>query len=586
MHARCVLLTGLLSACQHDMPPGPHAGAPELHRLTARQINGAIAELFGDADLHRVRLPSEITVDGFDSDARTRSPTPYLVESLQREISSVVAEVVPAGGAWLQCAPGGGDAPRTCGRETLARFLPRAWRRPVTAAETDWITAAFLDWEAELGFDDAMTLALGVVLQSPDFLYMVERGDRMSQVEGIRALTAWELASRMSFLLWDSMPDEELFAAAESGALRTDAGIRAQAVRMIRDPRSRAAVRTFHRQWLDFDAIQSVNPDYLAMGPVVLQPGEQSYFDEVLATGSIQDIIELDEYWGIIKGELMLAYQAEMDLFVDHVVFEQGTIDALLTSRTGFVTPRTAPLHGLDFDELDGPTVQWAPTGDAAISGLGEFLSAEVKRVEHDDETRAGILTQGAFLAGHSHPTSTSPVLRGVFVRERILCLAPLVPPGDIPPIGATDSSEWTTNRERYAAHSSDPACAACHVPIDGMGFPFEHYDAVGAWRDTDNGAPVDATGALVGTDVDGPVDDAIDVVEALAGSRMVHDCAVEKLWHHAMHRTPSRADTEAVRALQDGFWNDGGVILNLYVHLIESRAFRTLQVSQGEGAR
>ena len=586
MHTGAFIMLGLLGACGGEAPVGSTAAAPELHRLTERQVNGALAELFGSDGLRRVRLPTEIKVDGFDNDALTRAPTPYLVESVQRGINDVVADVVPQGGSWLRCAPGGGDDPRQCGRETLARFLPRAWRRPASDEELDWITSAFLSWEGELGFDDAMTLALGVVLQSPDFLYMVETGDSETEVDGVRDLTSWELASRMSFLLWDSMPDEALFEAAASGDLRTDAGVRTQAVRMLRDPRSRAAVRTFHRQWLDHDAIQSVNPDYMAMGPVVLRPEEQAYFDEVLETGSIQDIIELDEYWGVIKGELMLAYQAEMDLFLDHAVFERGTLDALLTSRRGFVTPRTAPLYGLDFDDVDGASMDWQPEGDANVSGLGEFLNAEVKAVEHDGQRRAGVLTQGAFLAGHSHPTSSSPVLRGVFVRERILCLPPLVPPGDIPPIGATEAATWTTNRERYAAHSSDPSCAACHVPIDGMGFPFEHYDAVGGWRDMDNGAPVDATGELVGTDVDGPVDDAIDVIEALAGSRMVHDCAVEKLWHYAMHRAPDPADEEALAALQDGFWQDGGVIPTLYVHLIESRAFRTLQTKRPGGAR
>jgi hypothetical protein len=188
---------------------------------------------------------------------------------------------------------------------------------------------------------------------------------------------------------------------------------------------------------------------------------------------------------------------------------------------------------------------------------------------------RAGVLTRGAFLAGTSHPMHASPVLRGVYVRERLLCLPPLSPPDAVPAIGAT-TQDWTTNRERYAQHTADVTCAGCHVAIDGTGFVFENYDGVGAWRDLDNGQPVDASGELIGTDRDGPLADAIDLTETLAGSRQVHDCATTQLFRYAMHRTESEVDADTLEALREEFWQDDGTLTGLVLDLVTSDAFLT----------
>jgi hypothetical protein len=309
---------------------------------------------------------------------------------------------------------------------------------------------------------------------------------------------------------------------------------------------------------------------------VILTEGELDYFDYINSEGTIQELIELDEYWGAIKREIKASYEAEFEMFVNHVVFGSGTLEDLLTDTTGFVSSRTAPFYGV---EAEGDSYTYfSPILDNNFNEI----SVNMYQVSLPKEQRSGVLTQGAFLAGHSNPNQPSPVLRGVFLRERVLCIPTLPPPGDIPPIGETINGDWTTNRERYSQHTSDPSCAACHKGIDGVGFSFENFDAIGAWRDTDNGAPVDASGELVKTDVDGAVTNALDMIDVLATSSQVHDCTVQQLFQYAMHRSGTTNDTELLLYLQDEFWNDGGVIPNLFLRLVTSPAFLYMPIPDG----
>lgn len=581
-------VAGLLGGCGSESKTAPRidstgetgagspADVPVLHRLTAVQIQNSLESLFGDDELPRVVLPAEIPVGPFRNQALTRDATPFLVESLQRSLDTVAEHVVDEG--WSGCD----DTSAECGRDALAALLPRAWRRPVTTDEVAWIGDAYASWHADIGHAGAMRLALGAVLQSPDFLYLIEVGDPDTEVDGVRDLTGFELAARLSYLIWNAPPDSELWGLAADGMLSQPDVLQAQAIRMVQDERAWEALLEFHRQWLGAGYATEVDPNYEALGSVLLSGEEQAYFEDTLENGTLQEVIELDEYWGSIKTELRVSYQAEFDAFVLHTLYGEGTLSALLTSRTGWVSQRTAMLYGVAIPS-EAPRYAYRP----AIGEQGSYgFDIDVYAVDLPESERAGILTQGAFLGGHSHPTQPSPVLRGVFIQEHLLCIPPTSPPDDIPSLeSATDSASWTTNRERYAQHTTDPACAACHTSIDGMGFPFEGYDAIGARRTTDNGAPVDTSGALVGTDVDGPVADAVDLIEALAWSRDVHDCAVRQLWRYAMHRTETGADLASIGTLQDAFYNDGGVLPNLIVRLVTSRAFTTYTVDRSGGA-
>ncbi|MEM6929477.1 MAG: DUF1588 domain-containing protein [Myxococcota bacterium] len=263
-------------------------------------------------------------------------------------------------------------------------------------------------------------------------------------------------------------------------------------------------------------------------------------------------------------------FEEEFDRFLDQAVWGSGTLDALLTSRETWVTRETARLYGVEPDESRGIRIE-RPVG------LIDVVEFSVFPATLDPEQRAGFFTTGAFLAGHSHSLQPSPVLRSVFLRDRMLCIDPIPPPDDVPPLeDEAETATWTTNRERYAEHTENAACSGCHIPIDGAGFPFESYDAMGAYRTMDNGAPVDTSGQLVGTDVDGPVADAIELIESLAVSRQVYDCAVTQVFRYGMHRSETEADLAALQDLQQRFFDNGGVIPELLVDFVTSDAFLT----------
>lgn len=540
-----------VSGCTVEQEPLPAqitAEVPVLHRLTQDQLNETLLDLFADSDLHLVSLPQDTAVDGFHNNALTRDATPYFVESLQRELDLLLQAEVAQGGSWMQCAPDGGTDPVLCGHQTIIQTQQRAWRRTTTESEQAWILGLFDGYYDELGFEGAMRLSLLVLLQSPDFLYLVELGDPEGELDGVRPLTDFEMASRLSYFLWDTMPDEELFAAAIAGELSSEEGVRIQAERMLQDERSQQASLRFYKEWLGYEQIQDIQPD-AAFFPLA---GDEESVGERTAT-------------------LKLSYMAEFELFVQYAAWEHGSLDALLTSRRGFVNEQTAPLYGLDFESLEGVSSQVTYKTSELEDTTVTLIATELP-----SEQRAGLLTRGAFLVGNSHAAHPSPVLRGVFVLDRLMCAEMGARPDDTPSLDDEPADDGVTNRQRYSAHTSDPNCRSCHAAIDGVGFTFENYDAVGAWRDNDNGFPIDSSGELVGTDVDGQVPDAVALVETLAASRQVYDCAVTQLYRYGTHRTETEKDADALTDLQRDFWESGGSLPDLLVDLATSQAFRT----------
>ena len=335
------------------------------------------------------------------------------------------------------------------------------------------------------------------------------------------------------FFLHGSIPDDRLLELASAKELQNPETVKAEARRLLQSPEARPVVQLFFQQWLDHGVATKIKPDMVTHMETVLSAEELSYFDYILSNGTIQERIELDEFWGAIQSDVQFAFQAEFNRYVDDIVFGQGSLEALLTDKRGYVSNRTARIYGVSIG--DGPSYDYETEN--------YYSDLSLHQVELPDAQRSGILTQGLFLAGHSHPIQPAPVLRGVFIRERLLFIPPASPPDDIPAIGETGSGEWTTNRERYAQHTSDPNCASCHQTIDALGFPFENYDSFGAWRDTDNDAPVDATSTLLGTDFDGDIQDGLELIKRLSTSQMVHDCLVTNLYRYGMHRTETDLD-------------------------------------------
>ena len=330
-------------------------------------------------------------------------------------------------------------------------------------------------------FDEGIELATQGLLSSAPFLYRAEVG--VPDEDGRRRLDGWEMASRLSYFLWASAPDDALLDAAAAGELDTADGVRAQADRMLDDPRARRSVRHLHRQWLALDAIDGVSRD----------PEHFPGFDE----------------------ELQEDLKEETLAFVEELVFEEGRVSDLLDADFTMMNERTAAHYGVD-----------GVTGD------------EMRRVPVDPEQRAGLLTHAGILAARASYERTSPIRRGVYVRKRILCQQLPTPPTNIPELPEPEENE--TERERLSRHRSDPVCAGCHTLIDPLGFPFENYDAAGRYRTTDHdGEPVDASGEVTATvDADGPVEDAIELSRRLAQSQELEQCVVRQWFRYAVGRS------------------------------------------------
>ena len=315
------------------------------------------------------------------------------------------------------------------------------------------------------------------------------------------------IAARMSLLLWATGPDEALTARAASGEL-ADSTVRAEeAARMWSDPRARPAVVRFFRDVLDLERVRGASPE----------PTTYPAWSEGLRT----------------------EIAAETDRFVEVTLFDrEGTLEALLTSRYVEAGPELSALYGIDSDAGELPP------------------------------ERAGILTRAAFLTSTAHGLQPSPVIRGVDVLERVLCIDLGSPPPDVSTDVATGVTR--TNREAYAEHTSDPACQGCHIQIDPIGFALEGFDSMGGYRTTDNGQPVDATGVVLGTTVDG----GAELSELLASTEQTDRCMVTQWVRRARGHLPTREEQCAVDELANHFIDSNGSLRELLVSLVASDLF------------
>ncbi|WP_437992626.1 DUF1592 domain-containing protein [Sorangium sp. So ce145] len=504
-------------------------GESPLRRMTRVEYDNTILDLLGD-DSHPARgfVPEEESL-GFNNQAAALVVSPLLAEQYMTAAEGIAAR---AAGKLLGEAPScsGAAAGAACRGEIaalIASLGKRAFRRPLAEDEIAELTALF-DRGLGLGDtpDDASTglsLVVQAMLQSPHFLYRVELG-MPDPVEGdVVPLTSYEIASRLSYLLWGTMPDDALFAAAEAGALGTAAEIEAQARRMLDDPRAREAVKNFHRQWLGLSKI-----------------------DEIAAGGRDPELYP--EY----RDELLPLFQAETEAFLDHAIFEEdASVSTLFTASYSVMNRELAELYG----------VEGGPKGEA------------FERVELDPSQRAGFLTHAGLLSLYAKPNRSSPVHRGRFVRQSLLCQIPPPPPDVVPEPPMVDRTK--TTREQFSQHVSDPGCRSCHALLDPIGFGFEHYDALGRWRDAENGIPVDASGELTQTDIDGPFDGAVELARRLAESEQVRACVVKQWFRFGYGRAEQREDACSLSQATEAFEASRYNIRALLVALTQTDAFR-----------
>ena len=393
------------------------------------------------------------------------------------------------------CRPAADEPEVPCARRILQRLARHAYRRPVTAADIDPLLDLFAMGRADgERFEDGIEMALSGVLVSPSFLFRAPRAPDDAEPGSARPLSDIDLASRLSFFLWSSIPDEELLDLAERARLRDPAVLDEQIARMLADPRARALVENFGGQWLHLRNVADWTPD----------PVRFADFDD----------------------SLRYAFERETALFLDHLIREDRSVLELIDADYTFLNERLAGFYGID--GVNGGYFRRVP-----LAGTG----------------RGGVLTHGSVLMVTSYPTRTSPVLRGKWVLENLLGAPPPPPPPDVPALDAGAGNSAGSLREALERHRANPACAACHAKLDPLGFALENFDAVGAYRTEDDGVPVEASGALPdGTLVDGPAglrrvlrDRRDEFVETLAA----------KLLTYAVGRGLESYDQPAVREIR-----------------------------------
>lgn len=529
------LLGLLLVACQGAIqdPSGGRAGGPTsrmcrdteavtlgsapVRRLTATEWANSVRDLVGVDALDLPAMPPDGTSSAsFENEALALGPSELHVRRWEQAAFDVGALVASDPAVRARNVPCG-EADADCARRFVEAFGRRALRRPLTVEEQDRYTSFFEAQRAAIDFDAAVQLTVAAFLQAPSFLYRLELGSGATS-DGHARLTSHEVASRLSYLIWESIPDDELFAAADADELRNERQVEAQARRMLSHPRARAAVRDYFRQWLHLDRVA----------------GETK-------------LPEIAPEW---SPAVAAAAREESIRFAEHVFFE-GSLADLFTSRVGFVPPELAPLYGVS-------------SPDAGVA------------VELPPE-RAGILTRIAFLGGEAREANGSPPLRGVFVLSRLLCTPPGSPPADADtsPPAVDPSAGPQTNRMLFEERTSPDRCQSCHERIDGFGFGFENYDAAGRFRSADNGLPVDATGVALGLgDSDGPYDGAVELQSMFARSDAVRDCAVEKFFVYANGRVPEAEDACQLHGLQSAFEAAGGDLDELVLQIVRRPEF------------
>nr|MCH9686673.1 DUF1592 domain-containing protein [Deltaproteobacteria bacterium] len=375
-------------------------------------------------------------------------------------------------------------------------------------------------YEDTTGFAAGVRLVLEAVLQSPHFLYRVETSSEI--IDDVIPLSSWEAASRLSYFLWNSMPDAELLAAAEAGELADTEGVEAQVRRMLENGKAETVVERFHQQLLHVEKFALADPS-----PV---------------------------FYPDVPEDLGALALEEHDQFVRHTVFDKdGSWRDLLTSTETYVNDDLARLYGLS----------------------GQF-GEEFSPVELDPTERAGLFTQIGFLVANATSAQPDPIHRGAFLAKHIVCHTIAAPPDDITPVPAPEPDQ--TNREAVVAHTEMPGseCLGCHKPlINPFGFAFEHYDAAGSFRDVDAGQSVDSSSTVILGSEAVEVAGAIELATAMAESEVVHQCYLEHWMQFAMGRPSDEADEPLTERLAISSLEDAGV-KDLLVELATSRPFLT----------
>jgi hypothetical protein len=458
-------------------------GRVTLHRLNRAEYNNTVRDLLGTNLQPADEFPIDDRGSGFDNMADVLTLSPLHLSVYHSAARRLVSDALANAGTratLVTCDLATGDS---CVREVLRGFAYRAWRRPVAESELDRLLAVVgvARGQGE-STEQGLSLALQAALLSPHFTFRVELDANPTSATP-HPLNAYELASRLSYFLWSSTPDATLLASAQSGALTAEVTLREQATRLLKDPRAASLVENFAGQWLHLRAIDTLQPD-------------GSLFPDVDA-------------------ELLAAMKTETELVFRDIAFEGTPIVQLLTGSYTYLNDRLAAHYGL-----------------AAVG------SSEPQRVDlTGNTTRGGLLSHAGFLSLSSHPDRTSPVLRGKWVMDELLCATVPPPPPDVNLAGVSMAKEQgLTQRQALEVHRRDPKCFACHQMMDPIGLGLENYDAIGSYRTMDAGSAIDAAGRLPSGE---PFSGAKELAATVAAKPEFARCVAKKLYTYALGRPP-----------------------------------------------
>ena len=515
---------------------GPARGGRLLRRLSRSEYDATIRDLFGIPSSWGAAFTSDTVVNGFDNNASALVVSPLLADQLGAAAEEIAAVALGNPSAILPCDPAT-TGETECASLFIETFGKRAFRRPLGEADRARYLALHAAVAEKEGFFEGAEAVVTAMLQSPHFLYRTELGGAAK--DGLVTLTPHEVASELSYLFWGTMPDDELFAAADAGQLATADQIGSQAERLLADPRSDAVLDRFVEQWL-------------LVGNVVNVPKDEGVYPGFGA-------------------EIRAAMREETrTVFRSVLRGETPTLAALFTSDRTLVSPALAAFYGLP--------------GEPA--GPGGLVQIDLSGTE-----RIGVLTHGSVLATHAHPTDSSPIHRGKLVRTRVLCQDLPPPPAGFnvqpPPLDPS-----LTTRERYTAHSSEEPCKSCHRLIDPIGFGFERFDGVGRGRETENGKPIDASGEIVGSAAtNGAFEGTAGLAATLAQSPDSAAC-YSLQWLRFAYGVAEGPDTRCLAAEVARDFTEGGQRLDTFLlglartrHFVERAADPDVADPGGSGA-
>jgi hypothetical protein len=500
-----------------DTAEGPAPQPVPIRRLTNAEYVASVGDLFPGYPLPEINFVPDPKVLGFTN--LSSSQTGSLVRMEQYESTAfAISQIVAADPATLTGCDVNAEDEATCAGRYIADLGKRAYRRPLSAAEQDALMALLARDAGTIDYPTRLAMVVQAVLLSPKFLFRPEIGDlARAGAQGV-PLTSWEIAARLSYFLTGSIPDAQLAAAADAGALQSRDEIVKQARRLMTSTRAQDQLVRFHTQWLGTDTVAALAKDEKAF----------------------PDFTPLDAYY----------YGKETDLFLRKTLFEEnGTYAQLLLA---------------DFTYANGPMAQFYGVAGADPSDTDHWL-----KVKLDPSKNVGLLTQASLTATMSKQDRTDPIRRGKFVLNQILCRNVNPPPPEIVAMfHPLDLSK--TARDQLTEHRTNPVCAMCHSVLDPLGLPFEHYDGMGRWRDDDRGMAIDASGKIDDQTFDG-VPQMAQVLSNLPDARA---CYASEWLRFAAGRLNTDADQVYIDWLMTRFSRNTAVV-DLITSMVGSDTFR-----------